>query len=435
MQTLKNGNQPFLYKIKKRLFQRKFNPLFYIFGILGPGLIATAAGNDAGGIATYAVAGARYGTTFLWLMLPLTIGLYVVQEMSARLGAATGKGFSDLVRENFDLRATIFMMGLLFIANAGVVVSNFAGMAAALELFGISKYFSVPILTILIWWLIVKGTYSKVEKIFIIMSGILFSYVIASFLAHPDWNDVAQSLVIPHIGYDLPYIALLIGFVGTTIAPYMQMYAQSATVERGITMSDFNIERIDTLIGVLFSNIVTIFIIIATAYTLYPAGIQVESAADAALALVPFAGPFAKVLFGLGLLGASLLAASVISLTTCYALANAFGWESGVNRKFSEAPIFYIMFTLLIGVSAVITLTPTISLIQLLLNLQILNGILLPFELVFMLKLINNKQLMGKHVNGSIFNFFAWATTIAVSACAVLYISVTSWSFIAGFFQ
>src|SRR3989344_287984 len=407
------------------LRMRKFIPLSF-FTLLGPGLVATAAGNDAGGIATYAVAGASFGLKFLWLIIPITIALYIVQEMSARLGAATGKGFSDLIRENFDLRTTVFMMVLLFVANAAVVVSNFAGMAAAFELFGISKYISIPIITSVIWWLIVKGTYNKVEKVFIAMSGILLSYVIAAFFAKPDWSAVTRSIFVPSFSTQPTYLALLVAFVGTTIAPYMQMYAQSAVVERGITMKDYRTEKIDTFVGVFFSNVVALFIIIATAFTLFPRGISIESAADAALALSPLAGKFAEVLFGLGLLGASLLASSVISLTTAFSVCNAFGWESGVNRSLEEAPIFYALFTILIVMSATITLTPSISLIKLLLNLQVLNGILLPFELIFMMKLINKHELMGKHTNGKIYNLFAWATTIGVGVAALLYIVSTA---------
>jgi Mn2+/Fe2+ NRAMP family transporter len=422
MKSKKNRFKELVLGIRGQELFRK--PLFYL-SILGPGLIATAAGNDAGGIATYAVAGAQFGVAFLWLIIPLTIGMYIVQEMAARLGAATGKGFSDLVRENFDLRATVFMMGLLTIANTAVVISNFIGMAAALELFGVSKFISIPILTGVIWWLVVKGTYTKVERLFMLMAAAMLSYVAAAILSKPNWTDVAHNLVIPHLSYAPSYISLLIAFVGTTIAPYMQIYAQSAVVERGITMSDFKLEKIDTLVGTILSNLITLFIVIATAYTLYPAGIKIESAAEAAKALTPFAGIYAPMLFGLGLFGASILAASVISLTTCFALSDAFGWESGVNRSLDEAPVFYTFFTVLLFIAAVITLTASVSLIQLLLNLQILNGILLPFELLFMLKLANNKQVMGKHVNGKIFNFGAWVTTIGVSGAAILYIVST----------
>lgn len=416
--------------IRSRLFAR--GPLF-LLTILGPGLIATAAGNDAGGIATYAVAGARFGLQFLWLIIPLTVGMYIVQEMASRLGAATGKGFSDLVRENFDLRATVFMMALLTLANAAVVVSNFIGMAAALELFGITKYASIPVLTGVIWWMVVKGSYTKVEKIFIFMSSGLLSYIAAALLAKPLWGEVLHNTVVPHMSFKADYISLLIAFIGTTIAPYMQMYAQSAIVERGITMSDFKMARLDILFGVVFSNIVTVFIIVATASTLFPAGIRIDSAAEAAQALVPFAGVYAQYLFGIGLFGASVLASSVISLTTCFALANAFGWESGVNRNFEDAPIFYSIFTILILVAAAITLIASVSLIQVLLNLQILNGLLLPFELYFMLKLANNKSIMGRHVNTRTFNIAAWTTTIIVGSAAVLYIASAGWGLISSF--
>lgn len=398
---------------------------FPYLAFLGPGLIATAAGNDAGGIATYASAGANFGYEMLFLMVSLTLSFVLVQEMSARLGAATGKGFSDLVRENFDLRATILMMTFMFLGNAGLVVTEFAGIAASLELFGITKYLSVPVAAVFIWWLIAKGSYHKVEKVFLVMSGLLISYIFAAILAKPDWGQVFHHMVTPTFSANPAHLLFTVALIGTTIAPFMQVYAQSAVVEKGITMSDFKLERIDTLVGTLFANLVACFIIIATGSTLFKAGIRIETAADAAQALTPFAGEFARVLFGIGLLGASLLAAGVVPLTTSFALANAFGWEAGVNRTLEEAPIFYAVFTFLVVVSATIVLSPTISLIKLLIGFQVVNGVLLPIQLVYMMKLANNSSLMGKHVNGKIFNWLMWLTIIAITAASVLFIGTT----------
>jgi Mn2+/Fe2+ NRAMP family transporter len=411
-------------KIRRRLFSVRLRHVLSLsfLGFLGPGLIATAAGNDAGGIATYASAGANFGYGMLWIMVLLTGSFILVQEMSARLGAATGKGFSDLVRENFDLRATVVMMTLLFLGNAGLVVTEFAGIAMSMELFGFSKYLSVPLAAAVIWWLIVKGSYHKVEKIFLLMSGILISYVIATFMAHPDWNSVFTSIVKPTLSTDSNYLLFVVALAGTTIAPFMQIYAQSSIVEKGITMSDFKMERLDTFVGVVFANLVACFIIIATGSTLFPAGIRIETAKDAALALAPLAGPFASVLFGAGLLGASLLAAGVVPLTTSFALANAFGWESGVNRSLEEAPILYALFTFLIVMAATIVLSPALSLIKLLIGFQVINGLLLPIQLIFMMKLANNRAVMGKHTNSKLFNMAMWVTIIAVSSAALLFV-------------
>lgn len=413
--------------IRRILYKFWKNPIFFL-AFLGPGLIATAAGNDAGGIATYAAAGARFGYSFLWIMVPLTIGFILVQEMSARLGAATGKGFSDLVRENFDLRITVLVMFLLFLGNAGLVVSEFAGIAAALELFGVTKYVSIPISACFVWWLIVKGNYHKVEKIFLLMSGLLLSYIITTFLAKPNWSEVAISFVKPTLNFQPEFSKFLLALIGTTIAPFMQIYAQSSVVEKGITMKDFKYEKIDTLVGTLFANLVAVFIIIATASTLFPLGIRIDSAKEAALALTPLAGNFAQILFGIGLLGASLLAAGVVPLTTAFAVSNAFGWESGVNRSLDEAPIFYGIFTFLIVLSATITLSPAISLINLLVSLQVVNGLLLPIQLIFMVKLANNHMLMGKYRNTKLFNVIIILTIIGVSLASLLYLANTALS-------
>lgn len=411
-------------------FLQKFrrNPFFYL-AFLGPGLIATAAGNDAGGIATYSTAGAKFGLSLLWIWIPLTVAFVFVQELSVKLGAVTGKGFSDLVRENFSIRSTVFMMTLLLLGNAGLVVSEFAGIAAAMELFGISKYISIPVSALIVWWMIVKGSYHKVEKVFIVMSLILLSYVVTVFIAKPDWLMVGKSLITPNFSTNQNYLKLLVALIGTTIAPFMQVYAQSAVVEKGITANDFYLERIDSLVGTLFSSLIAAFIVISTAVTLFPAGVNIDSAAEAAQALVPFAGQFAQILFGVGLLGASFLAAGVVPLTTSFALSNAFGWESGVNRSLDEAPVFYAIFTFLIVLGATIVLSPAVSLINLLIGLQVINGLLLPIQLVFMAKLGNNQGLMGKHKNSTLFNVVLYTTIVGVSTAAFLYLGSTVLSF------
>lgn len=403
------------------IFARRRHPLIFL-SFIGPGLIAAAAGNDAGGIATYSIAGARFGYKLLWIMLPLTLGFTLVQEMSARLGAATGKGFSDLVREQFSIRATVAMMFMLLIGNAGLVVSEFAGIAAALELFGISKYIGVPIAALFVWLLITRGSYHKVEKVFLLMSSALLGYIVAAFLAKPNWGEVATHLFVPSFTFNHEYLKYTLALIGTTIAPFMQVYAQSSVVEKGITMSDYKYEMVDTAIGTVLANMIAVFIIVATATTLFPVGIAITTAGEAAQALAPFAGSFATILFGVGLLGASLVAAGVVPLTTSFALSNAFGWESGVNRKLEEAPLFYAVFTFLIVLAATIILSPAISLINLLVSLQLINGFLLPIQLVYMIILANNKSIMGRHTNSRLFNIGIITTAVLVSLASIAYL-------------
>ncbi|GAB4204231.1 MAG: Nramp family divalent metal transporter [Roseiflexaceae bacterium] len=396
---------------------------------LGPGLLAASAGNDAGGIATYASAGASYGYGLLWAMVLVTVFVGIVQEMSARLGAVTGKGFSDLVRENFPLRATALILLTLFIANVGIIVSEFVGIAAAAELFGVSRYIAVPVAGVLVWLLITRGSYGRVEKIFMALSCGFFAYVAAAFLARPDWQQVLQQTATPQIRWDAGYLQLLIAMIGTTISPYMQLYVQSSVVEKGVTPEDYAYTRFDVIIGTLFAGFVAAFIIIATAATLFPVGRTVETAADAALALEPVAGPYARVLFGLGLLGASLLAAGVLPLATTYVLSEALGFERGVSRTWSEAPIFMGLFTGLVVVGVALALVPGLPLIDVLVGVYVLNGLLLPIELFAILKLVNNQELMGPHVNGRIHNLIAWSIAIIVSllSLALIIITVLGW--------
>ncbi len=393
-------------------------------GLLGPGLIAANAGNDAGGIATYASVGARYGYALLWAMAVITLSLGVVQEMAARMGAVTGKGFADLVRENLGLRTTAFVMLTLLVANAGLVVSEFAGIGAAAELFGLPRELTIPPMALLIWWLVIRGSYPRVEKVFLAMTLLFFAYPLAAFLAHPNWADTGRQLIRPSFQGSADYITLFIALVGTTITPYMQLYIQSAVAEKDIRSTPVA-ARLDAYAGAVFSNLIAASIIIATGATLYVAGIEIASAADAARALEPLAGPYARVVFGIGLFGASTLAAAVLPLATSYTVTEAFGFEKGVSRSFREAPVFLGLFSGLIGVGAAVALLPGLDVLRLLIFTQVLNGLLLPVVLVAILRLVNNREIMGEHVNGWFYNLVAWATVVGVVLLSTIYLAIT----------
>ena len=392
---------------------------------LGPGLLAAAAGNDAGGIATYSSAGASYGYGLLWAMVLVTIFVGVVQEMSARMGAVTGKGFSDLVRESFSLRTTALILLTLLVANAGIIVSEFIGIAAAAELFGVSRYVAVPLAAVLVWLLITRGSYGWVERIFLVLSFAFLAYVGSAFLARPDWSEVFDQTLQPRLRMEVGYLYMLIALIGTTISPYMQLYVQSSVVEKGVTPSDYRYTRFDVIIGTLIAGLVAGFIIIATAATLFPRGIEIETAADAARALEPIAGSYARVLFGLGLLGASLLAAGVLPLATTYMLSEALGFERGVSRTWEEAPVFMGVFTGLIVLGAGVALIPGLPLMQVLVGVYVLNGLLLPIELFAILRLVNDRELMGPHVNSPSHNVLAWGIAILVSLLSLTLIVLT----------
>jgi len=392
---------------------------------LGPGLLAASAGNDAGGIATYASAGASYGYGLLWAMVIVTLCVGVVQEMAARMGAVTGKGFSDLVRESFNLRQTAFILLTLLVANFGIIVSEFIGVAAAAELFGVSRYIAVPLAAIFVWLLVTRGSYGWVERIFLVLTLAFLAYIGAAFLARPDWRQVLVETVTPHLHFEYGYINLLIALIGTTISPYMQLYVQSSVVEKGVTPDEYRYTRFDVIVGTVTAGIVACFIIVATAATLFPHGVTVDSAADAARALELVAGKYAEALFAVGLLGASLLAAGVLPLATTYMLSEALGFERGVSRSWDEAPIFMGTLTGLIGLGAVIALIPGLPLIQVLVGVYVLNGLLLPVELFAILRLINDRELMGEHVNGPVYNAFAWGIAIVVSLLSLVLIVMT----------
>ncbi len=400
-------------------------PLAFL-SFLGPGLIAANAGNDAGAVATWAQVGAQYGYALLWVLVVITISLSVVQEMCARMGAATGQGLSDLIRERFGVRGAAFAMLTLFVANALVTISEFAGIAAALELFNISRYITVPLAAIGIWLVITKGSYAWVERVFLAMSFAFFTYPIAAILAHPHWGQVAAGFI-PSFELKGTYLLLLVGTVGTTITPYMQLFIQSSVAEKGITMEHYAGERTETYLGSLFAALVVASILIATAATLYVSsgghGVPIDDAKQAALALRPFLGQYATALFAIGLLGASLLAAAVLPLATAYSVCESFGFERGVSHTFKEAPVFQSLFTGMLALGALIALIPGLPLIRLIIAAQVVNGVLLPILLVFILRLVNDRGIMGKHVNGPVNNLIAGATTVLLTGLSIVMIA------------
>jgi NRAMP (natural resistance-associated macrophage protein)-like metal ion transporter len=394
------------------------------FAVVGPGFITANVDNDANGIWTYSAAGAQFGYLLLWTMLPTVIALVVIQEMCARMGAVTGKGLSDLIREEYGIRITFVMMLGLIVTNFGNVVGEFAGIAGGLELFGVSKYISVPIGALLAWLIVVKGQYKSVEKVFVVASFFYITYLLAGFLAHPDWVHALRSTAAPpkRAMWAAPgYLYLVVGLVGTTIAPWMQFYLQASIVEKGVTKRSYPTSRLDVVVGCIFAVVVAWFIVVACAATLYLHGHHdVRDAADAAQALRPLAGDYAYILFALGLLNASLFAASILPLSTAYTVCEGLGFESGVDRKFREAPVFYWLYTLLIAAGAGVILIPNLPLVKISILSQVVNGAVLPFVLIFMLLLINKKELMGEYANKPTFNIIAWATTVIMIGLTVM---------------
>jgi Mn2+/Fe2+ NRAMP family transporter len=400
--------------------------LLPVFAFLGPGLIAANAGNDAGGIATYASVGAKYGYDLLWVMVLITVSLIVVQEMAARMGLVTGKGLAELIREQYGVRWAAFSMVAVLVANLGICISEFVGIGAALGLAHIPKYLSVPIAAAVVWLLLVRGSYKVAERIFVLMTLPFFAYPIAAILAKPDWGQVGRAAVTPHIQLDPAYLFLLIALAGTTITPFMQLYVQSAVVERGLGVEDLSAERAEVATGSIFANLVACFIIIATGATLYVHGDHVvDNAADAARALAPFAGRYAEVLFAIGLLGASLLAAAILPVTAAYVISETFGFEKGIRHRAREAPVFVGVITVLIAIGAIVALIPGLPVIKLLVGVQVVNGFLLPITLVFVWRLAANRKLMGSYANGRVFNLLAGATVVTTSALSLLLLAVS----------
>jgi NRAMP (natural resistance-associated macrophage protein)-like metal ion transporter len=405
---------------------RLFAGVLALGAVLGPGLIAANAGNDAGGIATYASVGAKYGYDLLWMMVLITISLIVVQEMAARMGAVTGKGLAELIREQYGPRWSLFSTASVLLANLGICISEFVGIGAALSLAHVPVQLSVPIAAVVIWLLVVRGSYKVAERVFIAMTIPFFAYPIAAVLAHPDWGAVGRAIVEPTIHLTGPYLILFVATVGTTITPFMQLYLQSAVVERGLGPEDIPAERAEVTVASVFANLVASFIIIATGATLYVHGDRnVTSAAEAAKALAPFAGRFAEALFAIGLLGASLLAAAILPVTAAYVIAETFGLEKGISRRPREAPVFVTTLTVLVAVGALVAMIPGVPVFKLLVFVQVVNGVLLPVTLFFVWRLSRNQELMGQYRNGRLFDLVAAATVFGTSALSIVLLGLT----------
>jgi len=400
--------------------------LAWLFAILGPGVITSNVDNDSGGIYTYSVAGARYGYSLLWVLVPVTVALVVVQEMCSRMGTVTGKGLADLIREHFGLRTTFLLMMAVLVTNFGNTVAEFAGVASALELFGISRYVSVPLGAAFVWWLVVFGSYKSVEKVFLVACLIYVAYPFSGLLARPDWTAALHGTVVPKMPFDLAAVSMVVGIVGTTIAPWMQFYLQSSVVEKESKISDYGDVRLDVVIGSIMAVVVAFFIVVACAATLHREGVhEIATGADAARALAPLAGPYAAWLFALGLANASLFAACILPLATAYSVCEGLGLEAGVDRKFGEAPEFYWLYTALIVGGAGMILLPGAPLLRIILVSQIMNGVLLPFVLVFMIRLVNRRSIMGEFTNGRTWDAVSWATVGVLVALTVMMVATS----------
>jgi NRAMP (natural resistance-associated macrophage protein)-like metal ion transporter len=409
-----------LAHIRQKFLQGGFWKLGLFFALIGPGIITSNVDNDAGGITTYSLAGAKYGLSLLWTLIPILLALIIIQEMCARMGVVSGKGLSDLIRERFGAKVTFYLMIVLFLANMGNAISEFAGVAASMEIFGVSKYISVPLGAFFVWRLVVKGNYKSVEKAFLVACVFYFSYIISGFLVKPNWREIMTAFITPAVRFDAGWLIMAIGVVGTTIAPWMQFYLQSSVVDKGIKAQNYKYTRMDVIFGSFMVNMVAFFIIMLCAVTLYTNGLKIETAKDAAVALAPLAGSYCAWLFAFGLLNASLFAASILPLSTAYTICEAFGWESSLNTKFVEAPQFYGLYTLIIFLGAGIILLPGVPLISIMFYSQVINGILLPFVLIFMLLLINDRKIMGDYVNSTTMNVLSWATVAVLISLSLV---------------
>ena len=400
--------------------QSLWRTLGLFFVLMGPGIITSNVDNDAGGITTYSLAGAQFGLKLIWSLIPIMIALIVIQEMCARMGVVTGKGLSDLIREKFGAKITFYLMIGMFITNMGNVISEFAGIAAGMEVFGVDKFISVPLSAFLVWWMVVKGTYKSVEKAFLVACVFYISYIITGIIVKPDWQNVAEQFLNPQLSLQPSEMTMVIGLVGTTIAPWMQFYLQASIVEKGVKIEEYKFARFDVVMGSVVVHIVAFFIILVCAETLFKNGVQIETAKDVALSLQPLAGKYCTYLFAFGLVNASLFAASILPLSMTYLICEGLGWEVGIDKKFVEAPQFYGFYSLMIFLGAGLILYPDIPLIPIMYFSQVVNGMVLPFVLIFMLFLINDKKLMGKHTNGPIFNIIAWLTALLMIGFTLL---------------
>jgi len=403
-----------------RWVRERWARLLVFFAVMGPGIITGNVDNDANGIATYSVAGATFGYGLLWTLILSTVVLVIVHDMVTRMGATTGKGLADLIRERFRVRLTVFVMGVLIVVNWGNTVGDFAGIAGAMEIFGVSRYLAVPVAVVLVWLLVVRGSYRFVERMFLGAVIIYVTYVISAILARPAWGTVLREAVTPSFQLGRPYLTLVVGLIGTTVAPWMQFYQQAAIVDKGIGEREIRYARWDTYLGVISLNLVAFFIVVACGATLFARGVTVTTAADAAAALRPLAGAYAAGLFALGLLNASLFSVAIIPLSTAYAVCEAFGWEAGLDRSPREAPAFVGLFTAMILVSALVIMLPGVPLIPVMLFSQVLNGVLLPLVLVFLILLTGDREIMGRHRNSSAFSLSAWVLVVALAALSLL---------------
>jgi len=407
-----------------RIFTRVFkHPLilsFIIFlSVMGPGIITANVDNDAGGITTYSLAGSQFGYDLVWLFIPMIIALAIIQEMGVRMGVVSGKGLADLIREKVGLKLTFVMMIALLAANMGNILAEFSGIAVSSGIFGVPKFVALPVAALFVWLLVVKGTYKSVEKVFLLASLVYLSYIVAGYLSQPNWALAAHNLIVPQISLNTAYITMVIGLVGTTIAPWMMFYIQSSVVEKGITLKNLKYSKIDAVLGAIVVNVVAFFIVIACAATINSSGIQVNDVADVSTALAPLAGQYASLLFAFGFLNASLFAASILPLSTAYYVCESLGFEAGVSKSFREAPIFHGLYLGLIILAVIVIMMPNVPLLSILYLSQVANGILLPFLLILMLLIINDKSIMGEHVNSRLFNYIAWATVIIVMGLSI----------------
>jgi len=407
----------FLRKLRKRPL---FRNLLVFLAIVGPGVITGSVDNDAGGITTYSVAGAMYGYRLLWTLIPSFIALLAVQEMNARMGVVTGKGLADLIRENFGVKVTFYIFLLLLLADIGNTATEFAGVAGSMDVFGVGKYASVPVVALVVWILVIKGNYKISEKVFLLFSVFLLSYVVSAVLAKPDWGTIGKAIITPTVDFDERYIFTVLGLVGTTVAPWMQFYMQSAVIEKGIKIGDYRFTLYDVVLGCIATIVVAFFIIVSCAATLNVNGIQIEAAKDAAMALRPLAGALASQVFAFGLFIASVFSAAILPLATSFYVCEAFGFEAGIDKKFSEAPQFYSLFTVIILISVGIILLPHAPLITITIFTQVLNAILLPMVLICMMIIVNKKEIMEDYTNSWLQNFIGWTTSIVLIVLSLL---------------
>jgi NRAMP (natural resistance-associated macrophage protein)-like metal ion transporter len=414
-----------------RIIRRRMAAMWGILILMGPGIITSSVDNDAGGIATYSLAGAEYGLAMLWTLVPITFLLIVIQEIIARMAVVSGKGLSDLIRERYGVKFAFYIMILLLITNLGATLANFAGIAAALEIFGISRYISIPFCIVFLMWLVVKGTYGSVERVFLAACLFYVAYVVAGFLVRPDWIEVLHSVATPTVRFERPFVVMLVALVGTTISPWMLFYLQASMVDKGLGIQDLKAARIDVIVGSIIVNVVAFFIILACAATLFKWGVKIDEAHEAAEALRPVAGAYCTWLFAFGLFNASMFAASILPLSTAYTVCEAFGWESSLDAKFSEAPQFYAFYCFIVFNAGIFILIPGLPLVPIMFVSQVLNGVALPVVLVFMFLLVNDPRVMKEYTNGRVLNILSWLAVGVLFALSSAMIFLTARSLFA----